>query len=110
MLTRSTDDANGTHRTIQTFDDGLRRVILQHRESWSSYMIIPRSLLVAGIRRRRARGAQFHDCDWWTLIDCSQWTSPAGNGGPGRAFASEPQCYRRGRRFVVIAQRGGLDV
>ena len=106
------DSRNGTRRCIQTFSHGIRRVTTRFRgESWHSYLIIPRSALIEGIRRRRRMGAQYHDCDLWTLIpDIGRWIRTASYGGPGRSFASEPNRHGTSRRFKVIAQSGGLDI
>jgi hypothetical protein len=111
-LTKTIHDSEGTRRCVQTFTYGIRRVTKDyHGESWHSWLIIPREALVAGIRRRRAAGAQYHDCEWWTLIPgLERWIAPAGYGGPGRAFAREPHPMRYSRRFMVISQSGGLDI
>ena len=102
----------GTSRHIQLFANGVRRVTLDfYGESWHSYTIIPRSLMIAGIRHRRSQGAQYHDCDWWTLVDgLDRWIAPEGYGGPGRPFAREPHRIYGSRRYVVICQSGGLDI
>jgi hypothetical protein len=98
-------------RTIQLFTRGIRRVIHGDAECWTTYLIIPRAVMVAGVRSRRAAGAQYHDCDWWTLVDgLERWIRPAGESGPGRPFAGSPVRIRSSRRFVVIAQSGGLDI
>ena len=103
---------NGRRRCVQTFNHGIRRVVHDnyYADSWTSYLIIPRAALIEGIRRR-FRGAQYHDCDWWTLIPgIDRWVRPAGYGGPGQPFASEPTRIDSSRRFMVIAQSGGLDI
>lgn len=100
-----------TRGRIQLFSHGCRRVVRGDRESWSAYLIIPRAVLVAGIRARRAAGAQYHDCDWWTLAPgLADYIQHAGCSGPGLAFASEPCRLRSARHSVVIAQHGGLDI
>lgn len=104
-------NGRGDRRCIQTFKGGIRRVTIDfHGESWTSYLIIPRAALIAGIRRRHL-GTQYHDCDWWTLIPgIDSWVAPAGRGGPGRPFAGEPHRINSSRRYMVIAQSGGLDI
>lgn len=106
------DNGNGTRRCVQTLTGGIRRVVVDYRgESWHSYLIIPRDVIIAGIRRRRAQGRQYHDCDWWQVLPgLERWIASVGHGGPGRAFAHEPSILRRCRRFLVIAQCGGLDI
>ena len=106
------DYADGLRRCVQTFSHGVRHVTTRYRgESWHTYLIIPRAALIEGIRRRRSQGAQYHDCDWWTLIpDIDRWVRPAGCGGPGRPFAREPRRMRSSRRYMVISQSGGLDI
>ncbi len=111
-LTKTTSASRGTRRCVQTSSDGIRRVTTQWRgETWQSHLIIPREALIEGIRSRRAQGAQYHDCDWWTLIpSIDRWIRPAGYGGPGRAFAHAPSLTKSSRRFIVVSQSGGLDV
>ena len=101
---------NGT--TLQLFDQGIRRVVRGDSEAWHTVLIIPREALIDGIRRRRAAGAQFHDCDWWTLIkNIGRWVANEGGSGPGRPFARRPFVSKsRNRRFFVIQQTGGLDI
>jgi hypothetical protein len=107
-------EARGDRRVIQRFSRGIRRVVLGDSECWTTYLIIPRAVMVAGVRARRATGAQYHDCDWWTLVPgmdgLGGWLSIASHGRPGGAFANEPVRIRSSRRYVVIAQSGGLDV
>jgi hypothetical protein len=111
-LSKSVYGHGDRRRCVQTFDHGVRRVTFDHcGESWFSFLIIPRASLVEGIRRRRSQGAQFHDCDWWTLIPgLDRWVRPAGYGGPGQPFADTPARLRSNPRYVVISQRGGLDI
>lgn len=111
-LTERTYTTGTTRRCVQTFTRGIRCVTFDHGgESWTSYLIVPRQTLNAGIRHRRAGGAQWHDCDWWSLVPgLDQWGCPAGNGGPGRPFANAPHRCRSSRRFVIMGQSGGLDI
>lgn len=103
--------ADRGRRTIQLFTRGIRRVVVGDRECWTTYTIIPRAAMVAGVRRLRANGRQYHDCDWWKLISgMDRWIAPGGYGGPGRAFSNDPHRMRSSRRYVVYAQSGGLDV
>ncbi len=105
------DSENDRRRCVQTFDHGIRRVTVDfYGEAWYSYLIIPRAALIEGIRRRRSQGAAYHDCDWWTVIPgIDRWIANGGPGGPGRTFAREPRRSESSRRFMVIAQSGGLD-
>jgi len=111
-LTETIHTTGNTRRCVQTFSQGIRRVTFDRGgESWTAYMIIPRRALIAGIRKMRQHGAQYHDCDWWTLVpDLDRWFRSAGYGGPGQAFANEPYRYGQSRRFIVMAQSGGLDI
>jgi len=109
-LTRITRQHDRYQRHIVKFAQGIRLVVHDRGDCWTSYIIIPRAVLIEGIRRRRARGAQYHDCDWWTLVPgLDRWVRPEGSGGPGRAFASEPW-IERNHRYVIVHQSGGLDV
>ena len=111
-LTKAIHTSNrGVKRCVQTFNGGIRRVTTDfYGESWHSYLIIPRDALIDGIRKRR-RGAQYHDCEWWTLIPgIERWFSPAGCGGPGQSFANDPHQVGASRRYMVITQSGGLDI
>ena len=110
-LLSQTERPSTRGRVLQRFSRGIRRVCLGDAESWTTYLIIPRAAMIAGIRARRAAGAQYHDCDWWTLLTgLDRWIRPAGGGSPGRSFAREPVRMRSSRQYVVIVQSGGLDV
>ncbi len=95
-------------RYVAQYPRGIRVVVLGDRESWTKYIIAPRRTLVAAIRKRRARGAQYHDCDTWRELP--RVFSCAGGDNPGGPFAREPWRIANNRRFVVYAQSGGLDV
>jgi hypothetical protein len=110
-LTETTHTSGDTRRIVQTFTQGVRCVTIDHGgECWTSYLIIPRLALIAGIRRMRKRGFQYDDCNWYDVTPgADRWGCPAGDGGPGRPFAREPYRMRSSRRFVVMVQSGGLD-
>lgn len=86
----------------------VREVVRSYEECWYSYVIIPRALANQWIRKQRAKGYR------WGSIDPigvgREWLSYSYYGGAGRAFANEAHITKRSRRFLVITQRGGLDV
>ncbi len=111
-LSRVDHEHGESVRTVQTYEHGVRAVTVSYGgESWHRYVIVPRQLMIDRIRRLRANGRSYHDCDWWTLIP--SYESLLGYehySGPGRSFADAPHPMGYGRRWQVFAQRGGMDV
>jgi hypothetical protein len=102
---------DGTRRTVQIYDDGIRAVTFYHHgESWTRYVIVPRPTAIRYLRRLRRKWKRpANDCHWWdwlplSLLGCEHY------GGPGHGFAHAPTQLQYGRRFLVFAQSGGLDV
>lgn len=95
-------------RTIAMSEGNIRTVCYGDSECWRKFVIVPRQYMIDRIRARRAAGAQYHDCDWWTLIPIM--FRSAGYGGPGQYFSGEPYRYHQTRHVVTFYQTGGTDV
>lgn len=104
-----------TERVVRVYLRGIRVVMNIRDDYWSLFVIVPRKTLLAAVRKMRAAGYAYHDCDWWRLLpnDGSHLFCIEHYGGPGRSFAQAPGRYRRSacnRNWYVFYQSGGLDV
>lgn len=99
-------------RIVELFPNGIRTITYLHNggESWTRYVIVPRSFAIRMIRRLRVnRGWSYHACVWWEWLPEGLVGAERCNG-PGRGFSSAPAPWRYGRRWLIFAQSGGLDV
>lgn len=103
-------------RDVKLFSDGSRRVVHGDRECWSAYFIYPRELILGRLRKlmahTRQRGSKYSysSHELWEMLPTTNEPMPGGYGGPGQSFSREPTRMRSSRRFIVLAQSGGLDV
>lgn len=105
----SYSETDNRPRAVMVYTNGIRVVVLGDSESWTRYTIVPRSYLIGSIRRLRAAGRSYHDCDWWNLIP-NEFVGYTHSGAAGQSFAHDMWRRNCNSRFVTFVQSGGLDV
>lgn len=110
VISRLERSSGHTTTIVTRYRDGIRVVCREYgnAESWSQYVVIPRSLILQKLRERRAIGVTWHTLRY-IAMEIAQ-CAPVGCGGPGQPFAREPYRMRSSRRWIVIYQSGGWDV
>lgn len=73
-------------------------------ESWRKYLILNRRKILYDLKRAKTKKAKEFVVDnykpgWYDYYR-----------GPGYGFAREPYTCHKNKRFIVIAQSGGLDI
>lgn len=78
-------------------------------ETWTRFTIIPRQFFITAIRRESQR-KQRRIPRTSVFGYASRWIVYPHHSGAGRSWAADAYVGYRNKRFVVIVQRGGLDV
>lgn len=110
--TRSESSTRHGHRTVVCYPRGIRTVTVEYGygECWRRYIIVPKRVWeIEGIKGKRAFPCWDPELEPeavvpWKLFSLEHY------GGPGRGFADRLFVFRNNDRFIVFAQRGGLDV
>lgn len=84
----------------------VRLVVHGDYECWTRYLVLDRSQVISEIRRYRELGYSYGDSLRNAI--CPLWT--CGESGPGRPFSRLAHRMKTGRRWIVWAQSGGLDI
>lgn len=106
-ILESTREHGDVTRHVAIYRGGVRVVINTfHGESWTTYVIVPRPMVIAALRR----WGRPNDIAELLPESASQYLGPEYYGGPGRTFYRAPCRILSSRRYVVYAQSGGLDI
>ena len=98
-------------RVVRLYTGGIREVIVGDSEYWSRYVIVPRKTVVAEIRKMKAKGfRRFDTLEEYLPEQAYELIGGEHYSGPGRGFAHRPCKLKSGRKWVVYAQSGGLDI
>ena len=98
-----------TKRSVTLDSNGVRTVVVGDAECWSVYTIIPRSIILADVRKCRSKGWRLSHFERSNII-------PEGlemgeyYGGPGRSFSRGGYLMAKNRRFYTFVQSGGMDI
>lgn len=83
----------------------IRLVICRRQDSWTRYIVLDRRKILARVKQERRKGVRWNLIGW---IAYPNWcATESGPGGPFRGF---PSRIANNRRYIVVAQSGGLDV
>lgn len=100
-------------RVVRIYTGGIREVFKGDSESWSRYVIIPRRSVLSEIRRQRKRGFTFAGMGGVLGVipdGAARLIRSESYSGPGQSFTHAPYKIKSSRKFVIIYQRGGLDI
>ena len=98
-------------RVVRLYTGGVREVVIGDSEYWSRYVIVPRKTVVAEIRKMKAKGfRRFDSLEEYLPEQAYDLMRSEHYGGPGRAFVRAAHKHKSGRKWVVYAQSGGLDI
>jgi len=98
-------------RVVRLYTGGIREVVIGDSEYWSRYVIVPRKTVVAEIRKMKAKGfRRFDTLEEYLPEQAFDLMRSEHYGGPGCAFIHRPYKRKSGRKWVVYAQSGGLDI